>query len=148
MTLVFLGRRGWTVCAALTLVLIACSKKEEPTTSSVSAFDYHLVALEFTRSLAARDYPKAYAMTSEGYRRSNAVEQLRTAFEAIVPMDWGPIGPIQVGQTMTSWPAKQAGDIGWAYVSIGGNTYSEAITVVVTSENGQQRIREVEFGRP
>jgi hypothetical protein len=33
-------------------------------------------------------------------------------------------------------------------VSIGGNTYSEAITVVVTSENGQQRIREVEFGRP
>ena len=34
-------------------------------------------------------------------------------------MDWGPIGPIQVGQTMTSWPAKQPGDIGWAYVSIG-----------------------------
>jgi hypothetical protein len=87
-------------------------------------------------------------MTSEGYRRSNAVEQLRAAFEAIVSMDWGPIGPIQVGQTMTSWPAKQPGDIGWAYVSIGGNTYSEAITVVVTSENGQQNIREVEFGRP
>ena len=46
------GPSGWTVCAALTLVLIACSKKEEPTTSSVSASDDHLVALEFTRSLA------------------------------------------------------------------------------------------------
>jgi hypothetical protein len=76
------GPSGWTVCAALTVVLIACSKKEEPTTSSVSASDYHLVALEFIQALAARDYPKAYAMTSEGYRRINAVERLRAAFDA------------------------------------------------------------------
>src|SRR5262249_9159195 len=84
------------------------------------------IALCFTQSLAARDYPKAYAMTSEDYRRSHPVEQLRGAFEAIGPIDWGPIGPIQVGHTMTSWPTKQPGDIGRAYVSFGGNTYSEA----------------------
>jgi hypothetical protein len=52
------GPSGWTVCAALTLVLIACSKKEEPTTSSVSASGYHLVALEFIQALAPVTIPK------------------------------------------------------------------------------------------
>jgi len=49
---------------------------------------------------------------------------------------------------MATWPGKQPADIGWAYVSIGGEVYSEAITVVVTSESGEAKIREVEFGRP
>ena len=49
---------------------------------------------------------------------------------------------------MTSWPAKQPSDVGWAYVGIGGELYSEAVIVVVTSENGEAKIREVEFGRP
>lgn len=49
---------------------------------------------------------------------------------------------------MTSWPGKRPEDLGWIYVSIGGAFYSEAITVVVTSESGEAKIREVEFGRP
>lgn len=110
--------------------------------------DYRQIALEFARALAAREYPKAYAMTSQGYRGKNTVDQLRTGFETIVPTDWGTAEPIEVGQTMTDWPGKQPSDLGWAYVSIGGDVYSEAITVVVTSESGKARVREVEFGRP
>lgn len=87
-------------------------------------------------------------MTSLGYRKRNSVNQLQAAFEAIVPTDWGAIGPIELGLTMTTWPDKQPADLGWAYVSIGGEVYSEAVTVVVTSESGEPKIREVEFGRP
>ena len=116
--------------------------------SSASASDYRRVALQFTQSLAARDYQRAYTMTAQEYRRTKTVDQLRTAFEAIVPTDWGAAGPIEVGQTMTSWPEKQPSDVGWVYVSIGGNVYSEAVTVVVMSENGEQKIREVQLGRP
>lgn len=87
-------------------------------------------------------------MMSHGYRQNRTVDELRIGFETIVPRDWGAIGPIELGQTMTSWPAKQPSDVGWAYVSIGGEVYSEAVIVVVTSENGEVRIREVEFGRP
>jgi hypothetical protein len=129
------------------IVTIGCSR-EEPTTSSGDTGDYRQIALEFARSLAAREYPKAYAMMSHGYRQNRTVDELRIGFEAIVPRDWGAIGPIEVGQTMTSWPAKQPSDIGWAYVSIGGEVYSEAVIVVVASENGEAKIREVEFGRP
>lgn len=126
---------------------VGCSR-EEPTTPSGGARDHGQVALEFARSLAAREYPKAYAMMSHGYRQERTVDELQIGFEAIVPRAWGAIGPIEVGQTMTSWPGKQPDDVGWAYVSIGGEAYSEAVIVIVTSENGEARIREVEFGRP
>jgi len=125
---------------------VGCSR-EEPTMPAGST-DYKQTALEFARSLAAREYPKAYAMMSQGYRQKSTVDELRMGFEAIVPTDGGAIGPIEVGQTMTGWPGKQPADVGWAYVSIGGALYSEGIVVVVTSENGAAKIREVEFGRP
>jgi hypothetical protein len=68
--------------------------------------------------------------------------------EAIVPTDWGAIGPVTVVQTMTQWPAKQPSDLGWVYVSIGGDVYSEAVIAIITLENGRPKVREVEFGRP
>ena len=116
--------------------------------ASINTSNYRKTALEFAKSLAAREYPKAYAMTSQRYQQNNTVDQLRIGFETIVPIDWGTTDPIEVGQTMTNWPGKQPSDIGWAYVSIGGDVYSEAVTVVVTSEYGEAKIREVEFGRP
>lgn len=115
---------------------------------SEATSDFRHIALEFTQSLAAREYQKAYAMMSQQYRSQTTVEQLRADFEAIVPTDWGPTDPIEVGETMTSWPGKQPADLGWAYVSIGGDVYSEAVTVVVTSEQGEAKIHEVEMGRP
>lgn len=110
--------------------------------------DYQLVALEFTKALAERQYAKAYEMTSKEYRNHSTLEKLKTDFEAIVPDDFGPIDPIEVGRTMLNWPGKQSSDIGWVYVSIGGDVYSEALVVIVTMENGAKKIREIEFGRP
>ena len=129
-------------------VVVGCSREEPAPTPSGSPADYRQIALEFATLLGAREYPKAYAMMSQGYRQNSTVDELQSGFEAIVPMNWGPIGPIEVGETMTSWPGKQPSDVGWAYVSIGGDLYSEAVIVVVTSENGAAKIREVEFGRP
>lgn len=129
------------------IALAGCSGRETPMPSG-NGSDYRQIALEFTQFLAAREYPKAYALTSQEYRLRTSAEQLQAYFETIVPTDWGPIGPIEVGQTMTSWPGKRPDDLGWAYVSIGGDVYSEAVTVVVSAENGEPRIREVEFGRP
>ncbi len=110
--------------------------------------DYRQTALEFARSLAARDYPKAYSMTAQAYRKRTTASQLQTAFESIVPTDWDPVGPVEVGHTLEEWPGKQPADIGWVYLSIDGDVYSEAITVVVALENRDAKIREVEFGRP
>lgn len=49
---------------------------------------------------------------------------------------------------MTGWARKQAPDLGWAYVSIYGKMYNEAVTVLVALEQGKPKIREIEFSRP
>lgn len=129
------------------IVFGGCSEGE-PKTQSGNTSDYRHTARQFGESLAARDYRSAYELTAKEYRSQTPVEQFQTAFETIVPPDWGPIGPIEVGQTLPTWPGKRPSDLGWAYVSIGGDVYSEAVTVVVTSEQGEAKIREVQFGRP
>ncbi|HEX7337558.1 MAG TPA: hypothetical protein VF252_10160 [Gemmatimonadales bacterium] len=110
--------------------------------------DYPGVGLAFAAALASRDYPAAYAMTSRGYQRGTTLDEMRAAFEAIVPPDWRTVGPVEVGQTMESWPAKQPSDVGWVYISIGGSVYSEAVTLVVMREADTLKVRTVEFGRP
>ena len=110
--------------------------------------DYSSVGLTFARALASRDYPAAYAMTSSEYQRKATLDEMRAAFEAIVPTDWRTVGPVEVGQVMETWPGKQPSDVGWVYISIGGDVYSEAVTVVVMLEAGTLKVRSVEFGRP
>jgi len=116
--------------------------------SSFSNDDYRNVALDFTRALAGRDYARAYGMTSNDYQKTTTLERMRDAFEAIVPTDWGAIGAVEIGHTMESWPDKRPSDLGWVYVGIGGDTYSEAVTVVIALEDGAMKVRGVELGRP
>jgi hypothetical protein len=116
--------------------------------SSGSAGDYKPVALAFTKALATRDYSAAYALTATDYRNGTSVKALQAAFERIIPVDWKTVGLIEVGETLADWPGKKPSDVGWAYVSVGGDVYSEAVTVVVTLEEGELRVRTVEFGRP
>jgi hypothetical protein len=116
--------------------------------SGGSAGDYKRVGLAFVEALASRDYDVAYALTSRNYRDSTSLKALQAAFERIVPVDWKTVGPIEVGETMEDWPGREPLDAGWAYLSVGGDVYSEAITVVVTLEEGDLRVRTVEFGRP
>jgi hypothetical protein len=113
-----------------------------------AAGDHTQVALAFTKALAARDYEAAYALTSRAYREGTSLKAMADAFEAIVPLDWGTVAPVDVGVTMDDWPGREPSDAGWVYVSVGGDVYSEAVTVVVTREDGELRVRTVEFGRP
>lgn len=102
---------------------------------------------KFAKKLASRDYVSAYAMTSSNYQHSTTLEEMSDKFEMIMTPDLNN-GKIIVGEYMESWPSKQAGELGWVYVSIGGDIYSEAIVVVVCSEDDQLKINAVEFGRP
>ena len=116
--------------------------------SGGSAGDYRKVGLAFAKALASRDYDVAYALTSRDYRNHTSVKALQAAFERIVPVDWKTVGPVEVGETMEDWAGKEPSDVGWAYVNVGGDVYSEAVTVILTLEEGELRIRSVEFGRP
>lgn len=109
---------------------------------------FQQVALEFTKALAARDYSAGYALCSQHLRDTMSLQELTEQFEDIVPSDWGSTDPIDVGETMEEWPGKGPSDLGWAYVSIGGDVYSEALVIIVTEEEGEPKVGSVEFGRP
>ena len=106
------------------------------------------LALEFARVLARRDYRAAYNMTSSEFKSKFSCEEMQNDFESIIPTDWGPVDPIEIGTTMDDWPGKRANDIEWIYVGIGGDMYSEAIVVVMTEKDGGLSVRDVEWGRP
>jgi len=106
------------------------------------------IAMQFAKLLANRNYSDAYEMTTQEYRKRNSLEQIQEHFEAIIPMDWGAIDSIEAGETMNDWRGKEATDVGWVYVSLGGDVYSEAVTVIIAEEEGALKVREVEFGRP
>jgi hypothetical protein len=105
-------------------------------------------AMQFGNLLAMRKYADAYEMTSKDYRRRTSLEEMQEQFENIVPIDWGPIDPIEAGRTMNDWRGKEPSDLMWVYVSLGGDVYSEAVTVIIAQEDGSLKVREVEFGRP
>ncbi len=116
--------------------------------SAITASDYTGLALAFARALTRRDHAAAYELTSRDYQRRVSLDAMQTAFDAVVPADFGPVTSVEAGHTMESWPDKQAADVGWVYVSIGGDLYSEAVTIVVTMEDGNLKVRDAEFGRP
>lgn len=109
--------------------------------------DYVSVAIAFVRALVARDFDSAYAMTSSDYHRRMTPSAMQSAFESIVPADWAD-AIVSPGLTMDSWPDKQPSDVGWVYVSIGGDVFSEAVNVTVTLEGATMKVRDAEFGRP
>lgn len=131
----------------IAILATACSK-DGTRTSGKDEAQYHEVALAFTKALAARDYPAAYALTGREYQNHTSLQAMQAAFERVVPRDWKTVGPIQVTETMPDWPGKTAVDVGWAYVTIGGDVYSEGVTVTVARAVDGLRVRTVAFGRP
>jgi len=109
--------------------------------------DFKQLATDFTTALVARDFTAAHAMTTRSFQAATSTAAMRDRFDDMV-RSIEPIGASQVTETMEIWSTKQAGDVGWAYVAIDGHGWGEALTVIITREDGALRIRDVEWGRP
>jgi hypothetical protein len=133
----------------LLVALAACGR--QPASSSASADT--TLPLQFTKALVARDYARAYAMTSQDYQRRVALETMRKSFEAIVPPGWvargpAPMNDVTVARSMKNWPDKQPDDIAWVYIQIPGDAYSEGLVAILTREGNATKIRDIQWGRP
>lgn len=106
------------------------------------------LALRFTEHLARDEFANAYALTSSEFQEEHPLGTLEEEFRSMCGEGFGPIGPIEVVGGIENWPDKKPQDVQWVYVSIGGSTYSEAVTCVVAQDAGELRIREIEWGRP
>lgn len=106
------------------------------------------IAARFAAALIAGRYVDAHGLLAASARGTWSASALRQAHEDMVSYFGTPPHTAQTIMVMDDWPDRQPDDIGWAYASIEGDGEAEAVTVIVTLENGAARIRGIEWGRP
>ena len=106
------------------------------------------VAEQFGQALAKEDYPGAHALLSRELRQTYSPDALKQRVTRMTTYAPGPIREVELMEAVDDWPAKRDGDVAWVYVALTGDSFTEAVTLVLTAEDGDIRIRDIEWGRP
>lgn len=109
---------------------------------------HETVASEFGRQLVAKNWEAAHSMLSADLRSKMSPSDLEEEVRDMIEYADDQITESLAVTEMEEWPDKEESDIGWVYIALSGNTFSEAVTVVVSNEGGNLVIRSLEWGRP
>lgn len=107
-------------------------------------------AQQFAEHLVDGDFNAAQAMLSRDLTAITA-DVLQRDYEGMIEyadVADGASIEVCVMSAEDDMPDMTPADLGWVYVAISGESFSEAVTVVVTREDGGAKIRELEWGRP
>ncbi|AIE76243.1 hypothetical protein [Synechocystis sp. PCC 6714] len=106
----------------------------------------------FGNLLTQTDYTSAYALLSPELQQQYSPQTLRKTVEAMIDYGSGPIRSaiVMVDCLLTEWqyPAMEANDVVWLYVSLEGEDFIEAVSLIVQHWEGKLVIRWLEWGRP
>jgi len=108
------------------------------------------VAQDFAQRVADADYAAAHNFLTKTAKQTYSPEGFQRSFERMTAYEPGPIRKVDIDPefTLEDWPAKQPDDVAFVYVGLFGDDYVEAVSLTVSREDGELRIREVEWGRP
>ena len=127
---------------ALSLTNVACNSKPNINSTHV------VVADRFAGALAKENFDKAHDLLTRTAKEMLPASALKKQYKEMTDYGSGPATHVEVIRDLSTWSGKQKDDVAWVYVAISGDNFSEAVTVIVTREDGQERIRSVEWGRP
>jgi hypothetical protein len=100
--------------------------------------------------LADGNFEAAQQRLSKHLKRTT-IDALRRDYERMTMAGEFPQeSPVEIIAMMSqdNMPSLKPGDLGWVYVAITGSQFNEALTLIVTEEQGEARIRDIEWGRP
>ena len=106
------------------------------------------VAEQFARRLVDGEFNAARNMLTQSLKRIFTTHKLKRDLASMHSYAKGPITHFEVMNTTEYWLAKQENDVGWAYVALTGDNFSEAVTVIVTRQSSKLLIRKIDWGRP
>jgi hypothetical protein len=106
------------------------------------------VAEQFGNALAKGDFAQAHVLLTEEVQNLYSPAVLEQEVKAMTAYAEGPIQEVEVMGTLDAWPDKLEGDVAWVYVALTGDSFAEAVTVVLTNTANGIRIRWLEWGRP
>lgn len=113
-----------------------------------SSAPFAQLGMVFAKALSSGDYAGGFALLAPHLQSELTLEGLTEAFDQMIEYGDGPVTHLEIITTLSEWPAKQAGDVGWVYVAMTGDGFSEAVACVVAGRDSELVIREVEWGRP
>jgi len=118
----------------------------------VALAQYQELAVAFASALVDGDFARATEMLGPPLSETVSAADLNDSFDRMYRSYAEDDRPKRVWFDAEfsgeQWPAKQNGDVGWAYVAVQGEECVEAVTVTVAEKAGRLFIREVEWGRP
>lgn len=117
----------------------------EPGDTPATAWEQ--AGLQFVKHLTNGKFEDARSMLSNQLRESLTTEDLAAVMRQLKSEQFVKMDEPWVLSSIERWPDKLADDFGIAYVQIGGDG-NEAIIVILTRENGEMKVRHVEWGRP
>jgi hypothetical protein len=117
-------------------------------TASVADPEHVRIATSFADALVAGDFKKAHGLLSPSLKKSTSELALARCFKGLLPSAKSTIDDANVVDAMDDWPNRKPGDVGWAYVALTGDGFSEGVSVTVSKEGKGFAIRELEWGRP
>ncbi len=106
------------------------------------------VTLQFAQALVDARFDDAVNLLTVSMQPQWPASRLQKTYQDMVASFEAPPQAVEIQETLDDWPAKQPADVAWIYVSISGNTQSEAVTVVVCTQESALCIRSIEWGRP
>jgi glutaredoxin len=110
----------------------------------VPGSDWELFGLDFSKALVARDYGRAYAMTSAAFRAAHPPGWLQQRMAELTQASTAPLGPCRVEASLAT---PDSAELGTVYVDIGGGQ-GEALRPHIVREQGQLRVADLDLGRP
>jgi hypothetical protein len=112
---------------------------------------YSKVAVAFASSLVRGDFDAAHALLAPELWTMFSPEALSERLHQMYSgyADGEPTGiTFDEAFTMEDFAGKRPGDVGWAYVSIHGADWTEAVAVAVGKIGEQLLVTGIEWGRP
>ena len=107
-------------------------------------------AQEFGNLIAQENCSAAHRLLTREAQTVWTVEEMKRNSEHMRSYAPGPFTDMQVMDEymLEKWPAMKNGDVANIYIALSGIGFCEAVSVIVSVEGGNLRIRDLEWGRP
>jgi len=108
------------------------------------------LAQQFGAFIANENYSGAHALLTTEAQRVHTKTKMKRSSVGMRSYAPGPFLNVVVMEDfiLEDWPTKQDGDVASIYIALDGDDFCEAVSVIVTQQDGELRIRDLEWGRP
>lgn len=110
---------------------------------------YVALARHFGEALVDADYDSAHQMLSHELKQEYSKKELQKNVKDMISYADGTLtSAVVVTPPMDDWPDKKREDVGWVYVALEGDDFSEAVALTISERHSELVISDIEWGRP